>query len=1023
LKSIDGRPAVIAVFSKRWTLTYKRKAILFALALNLCLAFVGYRWQAQSKAQHEASAITAVQNLSELLARDIEARFDGIDNALLAIADEYEHEAGDTTIPVDVLDSFIARQLSRQPDLITLRITNSVGDSVYGLAGKKASGSTSLGDRKYFIAHKESAHLGLIISEPLLGKITGQWGLVFSRRLNHHDGSFAGVVYAQLGLEMLESRFSNIDLGPNGAISLRDQHLAMVVRFPRLKGMGDVGANTVSTDFQTALISNGSVGHYFSGSSAIDGVQRAHSYRKLPHYPFYLNVGISKETFLREWRSDIGAIFLFWMVFVVVTSWGTYLLILEWARREAGVEELAKSESRFRSIIELSPVPFAIHDEQGRITYLNSAFEKTLGYRLEDIPTVHDWYRHAYPDREYRTWLISTWKKHLNQSSNDRAEFQPLEVSVRFKDGKTGTVLANTAPLGPQANNANLVSLVDITARKLAEERVAASEAQLKRAELASKSGSWELNVQTCNIFATEGAERIYGVPANGLTLDAIRDIPMREFRASIDVAMQNLVEYDVPYDIEFRIVTPSTQVIKDIHSVAIFDKERGVICGVIQDITERKIAQRALLAAEQFARSTLDAVSEQLCVLDASGKIIYTNESWRRFYEENFVVPRNFTYGIGSNYLDICDQAIGDAAEEARRMAAGIRDVLQKAADSFSLEYACHTPTKKRWFQVRVTPFHGNSGNIVIAHEDVTDTKLTHARLKLSASVFTHAREGIIIADAKGELIDVNETFTEITGYSRDEVVGKNPRLLQSSRHGVEFYREMWAAILQKGFWSGEIWNRRKSGEEYPELLTVSAVRNDAGEIQNFVALFSDISMIKERQHQLEQLARFDELTGLPNRLLKDDRLRQAMLMSQRRGKLMAVVYIDLDGFKAVNDAHGHDVGDALLVTVSRRMKDAMREGDTLARIGGDEFFALLVDLECVEDCYPVLDRMLGAAAETVLVGNIAVQVSASIGATVYPIDNVDADTLVQHADHTMYKAKQQGGNRWLCMQNVDNA
>ena len=297
----------------------------------------------------------------------------------------------------------------------------------------------------------------------------------------------------------------------------------------------------------------------------------------------------------------------------------------------------------------------------------------------------------------------------------------------------------------------------------------------------------------------------------------------------------------------------------------------------------------------------------------------------------------------------------------------------------------------------------------------DITERKHAEAKLKLAANVFSHAREGITITDAAGNIIDVNATFSDITGYSREDVIGQNPRILRSGRQGPEFYADLWRSLEVKGHWYGEIWNRRKNGEVYAEMLTISAVRDPHGVTQNYVALFSDITAVKEHQSQLEHIAHFDALTNLPNRLLLADRLQQAMAQALRRGQQLAVVYLDLDGFKGVNDRHGHGVGDQLLIHLATAMKDTLREGDTLARIGGDEFVAVLTDLDGIENCVPMLTRLLGAASAPVQFGAVALQGSASIGVTFYPQANeMEADQLLRQADQAMYQAKLAGKNRY---------
>jgi diguanylate cyclase (GGDEF)-like protein/PAS domain S-box-containing protein len=292
---------------------------------------------------------------------------------------------------------------------------------------------------------------------------------------------------------------------------------------------------------------------------------------------------------------------------------------------------------------------------------------------------------------------------------------------------------------------------------------------------------------------------------------------------------------------------------------------------------------------------------------------------------------------------------------------------------------------------------------------------KQANTKLELAASVFEHAREGITITDSHGTIVDVNESFTRITGYTREEVIGKNPRILSSGRQDPAFYADMWGKLNEQGHWSGEVWNRRKDGEVYAELLTISAVRDIKGQPHQFVALFTDITAIKAHQSQLEHIAHFDALTHLPNRLLLADRLRHAMAQALRREQHLAVAYLDLDGFKAVNDHHGHSVGDQLLMTLASALNNTLREGDTLARLGGDEFVAVLIDLKDVESCAPMLSRLLDTAAAPYPMGQEVLQVSASIGVAFYPQDSeVDADQLMRQADQAMYQAKLAGKNRY---------
>ena len=324
----------------------------------------------------------------------------------------------------------------------------------------------------------------------------------------------------------------------------------------------------------------------------------------------------------------------------------------------------------------------------------------------------------------------------------------------------------------------------------------------------------------------------------------------------------------------------------------------------------------------------------------------------------------------------------------------------------------------KLRWNRISKVPLRDPDGavfGVLGIYEDISEQKRLEAQLMLDASVFEHAREGILITDPQGCVIKVNAAFTTITGYGRDEVLGKNPRMLSSGRHPQAFYQSMYADLDRQGYWHGEIWNRRKSGEDYPEMLTITAVRDAMGQVLHHVAMFFDISDIKANQQQLENMAHFDALTHLPNRVLLADRLQQVMSQVQRRDSLLAVVYLDLDGFKLVNDTYGHDAGDFLLVAVAGNMKHVLREGDTLARLGGDEFVAVLTDLSGAEDCAQTMQRLLAAVARPVPYADTQLQVSASLGVTFYPqAQAVDADQLLRQADQAMYQAKLTGKNRY---------
>ncbi len=282
------------------------------------------------------------------------------------------------------------------------------------------------------------------------------------------------------------------------------------------------------------------------------------------------------------------------------------------------------------------------------------------------------------------------------------------------------------------------------------------------------------------------------------------------------------------------------------------------------------------------------------------------------------------------------------------------------------------------------------------------------------AAKVFDNTADGVMITDANGQITAVNRAFTEITGFHFRDVLGKNPRILRSDRHNVEYYQALWSALQKAGTWQGEVWNRRKSGEVYPIWENISAIRNDQGQVTNYVAIFSDISVMKRSEERLAHLASHDPLTDLPNRLLCEDRLKLAMRRAHRTGHRVAVLFLDLDGFKAVNDTLGHPMGDKLLQQVSERLSACVRDVDTVARLGGDEFVVILENVTEASDVEHIAGKILSVLGEAIHLDGNEASVTASIGISLFPDDADSGSVLVRNADAAMYQAKDKGRNTY---------
>ncbi|TVQ42049.1 MAG: PAS domain S-box protein [Wenzhouxiangella sp.] len=436
-------------------------------------------------------------------------------------------------------------------------------------------------------------------------------------------------------------------------------------------------------------------------------------------------------------------------------------------------------------------------------------------------------------------------------------------------------------------------------------------------------------------------------------------------------------------------------------------DGRAELISGIALDITERKLAAERLRESEHRFRHLLEDVPG-LAVqgFDTDLKIRFWNRSSERLYgwKAEQVLGRSLLeltvpQDQHRAYVDNIQALIsGQQSHWSQEMT-----LLDRNGEAVAV-YASHVVQKD------------TRGGLDLFRIDIDqrDKKAAQDRLKLAASVFSHSHEGILITDDSGNILEVNEAFTTITGYERSEAIGRNPRFLQSGRQDDAFYQTMWEALQRDGTWSGEVWNRRKTGEFYAENLTISAVRDGTGRIIRYVGLFFDITHQKEYQQHLERVAHFDVLTDLPNRTLLADRLRQALARASRGNQEVVVAYIDLDEFKSVNDHFGHAVGDECLRQIGARLEKAVRSGDTVARLGGDEFVLVLADIGNRETALKLLERLLDIVAAPCQVDDVAISLTVSIGATFFPQARaLEADQLLRQADQAMYEAKSKGRNR----------
>ncbi len=638
--------------------------------------------------------------------------------------------------------------------------------------------------------------------------------------------------------------------------------------------------------------------------------------------------------------------------------------------------------------------------------YVNDHLCDMLGYSRDELLNT--------------TWADITHSDNLDDyfTQFDRmkaGEIDGYSMEKRFlrKDGSPISVNLNVkCTRGSDGKVDHIVAMIeDITERKQAEALLRRTEQDLLAAQEIGRFGSYDYDIVNDRWTSSAVMDRIFGIDAS-FTRNAAGwgELVHPSQREEMLAYLGNIVERHLPFDKEYRIINHSDSKERWVQGLGkVTYSPDGValrMTGTIQDITERKRSEAALRESEDRFRSIFTSAIDGILLANTdTGKFVMSNPAIERMlgYSSEEIL------GIGVTDIHPAEALPQVKAVFDRQM----RGEISLAAD---------LPIKRKDGTVFFADI--NSAPITIAGKpclmgtfrDVTERKKDEDKLRQSATVFESSHNGVTITDLDGNIIAVNAAFQKITGYSEAEVLGKNPRVLHSGRQSKDFYQSMWANILQAGYWHGEIWNRRKNGEIYPEWLTISAVKDAEGKTTHYVGTFSDLSQIKQSEEKAEHLAHYDPLTDLPNRLLVLSHLNHVLARAHRHQRHVGVLYLDLDRFKNVNDSLGYPVGDELLVKLTERLTMHMRSEDILARLGGDEFLLVLESVLTPEDAATVARTLLDLLAQPfTLSGEQEIFIGASIGISVFPNDGNSADQLIQYADAAMHQAKEQGRNNYL--------
>ncbi|MGB0713101.1 MAG: PAS domain S-box protein [Gammaproteobacteria bacterium] len=657
----------------------------------------------------------------------------------------------------------------------------------------------------------------------------------------------------------------------------------------------------------------------------------------------------------------------------------------------------AEGESYFRTLFESSADGIAIADtESMTVVQANPRMHEMLGYPDEAL--IGQPVSALHPE--------SAWEEVQRYfAAQLRGEFTLAPaMPIRYHHGGTGYADISTGPFEIKGRMHMIGHFRDVTERLQADERMRMLEFALDHTAEATYLADADGRLE----YTNRGAARMLGYARDEMqdlhVADVDADFPAEHWPGHFEVLRR---VGSITFEREHRRKDGSTIPV-EVNANYVNYQGRDYDLGFARDITQRKEAEQAIRASEERLALAGKAAFDLIYEWDPAASTI----RWFGDIDGLLGYPPGAISTALEHWLDILHPDDRPGLESAL--------VRHRTGDD-PMDYTYRIRTHEGDWRVwndRALPVldeEGQPSKWVGVCSDITDKHRSQERLRLAASVFTHAREGIFVTDMDSNFLAVNSAFETLTGYTGQEVLGRNARLLQSGLHDKGFFRDMYAALEEDGVWQGEVWNRRKDGERFAAFMTLSSVNDEDGELTHYVGLFSDITEQKSHEAQLEHIAHHDALTDLPNRALLADRLYQAMAQARRRHHHVAVIYLDLDGFKQINDTLGHEAGDLVLITLGKRMRDALRETDTVGRLGGDEFVAILADLDTVDGTVPVLERLLKAMNTPIPINGSEQRVSASLGVTFYPqAEDVDGDQLLRQADQAMYQAKTEGKNRY---------
>lgn len=984
----------------------------------------------------------------------------------------------------------------------------------------------NLADRDYFQAYKHNPQIEFFLSAPVKNKGNGKWNFYISRSLKDSSGRFVGLVLVGLSIDHITGFYEVLckNLGEGASITLYRNDYTVLTRWPNqdfLIGQKNLSGTThlvVEEMKKTDAVIFTEIPRLSNSNLP---TARLGAVRVLNRFPMIVNLTVTEEYFLANWRHMVKTI-----TFVATGSSAALLFAAMLLIRL--VRQKEKSSALLRDLTDQVPgVLFQLlRTPEGKVSfqYANKEFNATYGIREDQFPIDGSKiFEYQHPDDRDRIG------KSIEESANT---LQAWHEDYRLILPDIGVVWRHGDAQPQKLPDGSILwhgYIADITERKRAEIALHNSEDRFRRVMESAPVGMATTDLDGKFILVNAALCNMFGLSEEELHKKRFQDVTHPEDMTITNDLRKQLLEGKIQsYQKDKRYLYKDGSVVWARITSSLDKNELGepIFISQVENVTERKIYELSLQHESEKNLTLLRNSGDGIHILDKDGDLVEASESFFQMlgYQRNELIGKNLRqWDVEKSEAEIAaiqasfvanrttqfatqhrrkDGTIIDVEITTRTVTYGgqtvswnaSRDITERklflaqlhrseteyrhlieklpfgvlihsngkimlanqvAAKLFGAENSTELfginplrlvhPDFQAIAQKRInvaiekgetsgvieeklcrldgSMFYADVAAISVVFEnkpaslavfiDITERKQNEDELRLAAAVYENSSEGMLITDADTKIVAINPAFTELTGYSIDEVIGKTPKMFQSGRQSKEFYQDMWNQLKNQGQWQGELWNRRKDGTIYAEHLNINAEINLDGSIHRYVALFSDITDKKKKDELIWKQASFDSLTGLPNRRLFHDRLEQETKMSLRSGSSLGLLFIDLDRFKEVNDTLGHAKGDSLLIEATKRIRKCVRDTDTVARLGGDEFTVIVPDYAEAINLDRIVNNILQELSMPFDLGEgDQSHISASIGITLFPEDTNKLEELMQYADQAMYEAKLSGRN-----------